>query len=156
MKISIILVTSVLFIILFSGCAEIPTNSPTSTPIITPADEILLSVFVIIDKPDDTMVYELFDKNPTQVGVYKFYLINPNIPGSGTFKKMDEISLERINESTFYGKKRITKINGTMCTGYPPINWIDGIASVEINQTEEEVAVTVHYWKTKIGIIGAS
>ena len=155
MKRSLISVTLVLFFISFSGCAEIPTNSPTPTPIITPVDDILVGVFVITDQPEDEMVYELMDRNPTQVSVYKFYLKDPEIPGSGTFEKMDEISLERINESTFYGKKRITKINGTMCTGYPPINWIDGIASVEINQTEEEVAVTVHYWKTKIGIIGA-
>lgn len=160
MKRLIISVTLVLFFILFSGCAEIPTNSPTPTPIITPADDILLSVFVLTDQPTDTMNYELMGGIPTEVGVYKFDLKRPEVPGSGAFEKLDVITLQKINNDTYYGSKLIKKIEDDLSIGYPSMehpkfgnqNFIDGKAVVRINQSKKEVNVTIHFWETLLRI----
>jgi hypothetical protein len=40
----------------------------------------------------------------------------------------------------------------TLCIGYPSTNIIDGKACVELDQSETEIEITVHYWKTSLGI----
>ena len=133
----------------------IPIPTPTPTPVSTPTPEISINVYVNTDQPTEPMTYELMDGTPTEVGVYRFCLREPKLAGTGAFEKVDEILLGKINESTLYGEKTIDKINATLCIGYPPVNWIDGNACVEIDQTKKEVNVTVYYWGTKIGILGA-
>lgn len=156
MKRLIISVTLVLFFILFSGCAEIPTNSPTPTPIITPADEILLSVFVLTDQPTDTMNYELMEGTPTNVGVYIYYLKDPRLAGSGVFEKIDTIPLKKLDNSTFYGEGVISKVNNTLCVGYPSTNYIDSKGCVNIDQSNERMNITVYYWKTTLPPVPSS
>lgn len=112
------------------------------------ADTILVHVYVLKDNPD--LHYVLREGNPESVGVYEFYYKKPNLPGSGAFRKIDSIRLNKLNETTFYGEKRIKKIDGILCIGYPSTNFIDGKACVKIDQSKREVSVTVHYWKTSL------
>jgi hypothetical protein len=122
-------------------------------------DVVLVDVTVKTDLPD-SMKYELIEGVPTAVGIYRFYLRDEEVPGSGVFEKVDTISLESVNGSCFCGKKLIdktkliSKTNETLCIGYPAVNFIDGKACVEINQSKKEENITVHYWKTLIGIAG--
>ena len=113
--------------------------------------EILVRVYVVKDPPIYTD-YELMEGTPACVGVYRYYLKDPMLPGTGTFELIDQIPLEQKFELTFYGEKRIKKIEDTLCIGYPPTNFIDGYACVRVNQTKEGVEATVHYWKTSIAV----
>lgn len=121
-------------------------------PIPAEENKILIRVHVLTDQPEDKFTYELMSGTPTEVGVYKFYLKRPDLPGSGTFEKVDVITLQKIENDTYYGGKFIKKINETLCVGFPPVNFIDGKACVEIDTNENETNVTVHYWETKIGL----
>lgn len=118
-----------------------------------PANTMLVHVSVLRDQPQPSSEYELREGEPNNVGIYEFYLKKPGVPGSGTFKKLGSISLDRLNQMEFYGQKRVKRIDGILCIGYPSTNLIDGKACVEIDQSENEVSVTVHYWKTSLGII---
>jgi len=153
----LVLVLSILAVS-FSGCVETELI-PTPTPVSTPTLEISINVYVKTDQPTDIMTYELMGGTPTEVGVYRFYLQDPKLAGSGVFEKIDTIPLEKINESTFYGEKLIDKINETLVIGYPfcrankqaPIqtsNVCYEEQGVVIDQSKEEVNVTVHYWVT--------
>jgi len=127
------------------GCAE-HWGQPTD-------NNILARVHVLIDRPAPGSEYELMEGEPKNVGVYEFYLKKPGLPGSGAFKKLDSIPLNRLNEAEFYGEKLVKRIGGALCVGYPSTNIIDGKACVEIDQGQDEVDVTVHYWKTRLGIL---
>lgn len=118
-----------------------------------PANAILVHISVLRDQPQPGSEYELREGEPKNVGVYEFYLKKPGVPGSGTFKKLGSISLDRLNQTEFYGQNTVKRIDGTLCIGYPSTNLIDGKACVEIDQSQDEVRVTVHYWKTSLGII---
>ena len=107
---------------------------------------VLVNVRVLTDEPP--ILYQLIEGTPSDVGVYEFYLERSDIPGSGVFKKLDSIALEKVRDNEFYGRKAISKIDGTLCVGYPPTNFIDGAACVKIDQSQKEVNVIVHYWKT--------
>ena len=123
-----------------SGCAAKTEN------------EILFHVRVLTDEPPDSY-HQLLEGTPDSMGVYEFYLEQPDMPSSGAFRQLDSIPLEKVNEE-FYGTKSINKIDGTLCIGYPSTNFIDGQACVKIDQTQNEVDITVHYWKTGIAIAG--
>jgi len=120
--------------------------------IYSPEEEgIAVNVYVLKDSPESN--YELREGTPNNVGVYEFYYKNPELPGTGTFKKLDSIPLNRINETAFYGEKSIRRINGTLCIGYPSTNFIDEKACVRVDQSQNVVNITVHYWETNIAII---
>lgn len=114
---------------------------------------LLIQVHVLTNAPNPNTNYELIEGSPQSIGVYEFYLKTPGIPGSGVFKKLDSIPLEKMNESEYFGKKSIKKIDGTLCIGYPSTNIIDGKAIVRIDQSQSEADITVYYWKTNLGII---
>lgn len=118
-----------------------------------PSDKkkILMHVYVLKDHPEPN--YELKEGIPKDVGIYEFYYKKPRLPGSGAFKKLDSIPLNKLNETVFYGEKFVKKINGTLCVGYPSTNFIDGKACVRVNQSQNEVNITIYYWKTNIIII---
>jgi hypothetical protein len=44
-------------------------------------------------------------------------------------------------------------IDGRLCAGFPSKSLIDRKTYVEVNQTQDEVRLTVHYWKTNIAIL---
>lgn len=113
---------------------------------------ILIHVHVLKDQPEPSSEYELREGEPKNVGVYEFYLKEPGIPGSGTFKKLDSISLDKVTKTEFYGRKLISRIDGNLCVGYPSTNVIDGKACVRVDQSQNEVNITLHYWKTSLGI----
>lgn len=135
-------ITFVLLAVVFSGCISSYSSSPNT---------VLLHITVINDYPSSDH-YEKIADNPTEVGVYEFYYTRPDLPGSGTFKKLDTITLQRKGYLRYVGEKKIDKIDRTLCVGYPPVNFIDGDACVEINQHLNEVSLEVHYWNCKIGI----
>lgn len=113
---------------------------------------MLVHVQVLKDQPEASGEYEIRQGEPENAGVYEFYLEKPGVPGSGIFKKLDSISLHKVNETEFRGKKLISRIDGTLCVGYPSTNLIEGKACVEVDQSRSEITVTVHYWKTSLGI----
>jgi hypothetical protein len=115
-------------------------------------NKIMVHVYVL-NKDNPEPRYEIKEGIPKNVGVYEFYYKNPELPGTGAFKKLDSIPLNRINETAFYGEKSITRINGTLCIGYPSTNFIDGKACVRVDQSQNETNITVHYWETNIAII---
>lgn len=141
----VLFMVSVVFLTLpiaIGGCtAQEPAN-----------DSIAVHIHVLKDQPQPGSEYEPKEGEPTNVGVYEFYLKKAGIPGSGTFKKLDSISLNKVNETEFYGKKLISKIDGNLCVGYPSTNLIDGKACVKVDQSRSEISITVHYWKTSLGI----
>lgn len=116
-------------------------------------NDILVHIHVLTDHPAPGSEYELREGKPKTVGVYEFYLKKPGIPGSGAFKKLDSISLDKLNETEFYGEKLVRGIDSALCVGYPSTNIIDGKACVVIDQSQNEVHITVHYWKTRLGIL---
>jgi len=118
-----------------------------------PANTILLHVHVLTDHPAPGSEYELREGEPKAVSIYEFYLKKPGIPGSGTFKKLGSIPLDKLSETEFYSEKFVKRIDGTLCVGYPSTNIIDGKACVEIDQGRDEVDITVHYWETRLGIL---
>jgi hypothetical protein len=120
-----------------------------AAPIPLTEEEILVHIYVLNDQPKSTE-YEVIEGIPTKVGVYRFYLEDPRIAGSGVFEKVDSISLKKINESTYYGIKLVKKISETLCIGYPSTNYIDGKGCAGMDQSKEEVEVTVHYWKSTL------
>ena len=120
--------------------------------IYSPEEKCLVAhVFVFKDSPESN--YELIEGTPNNVGVYEFYYKKPKLPGTGAFKKLDSIPLDRINETAFYGEKSIRRIDGTLCIGYPSTNFIDGKACARVDQSQNVVNITVHYWETNIAII---
>ena len=120
--------------------------------IYSPEEEgIAVNVYVFRDVPESN--YELREGTPNNVGVYEFYCKKPELTGTGAFKKLDTIPLNRINETVFYGEKSIRRINGNLCIGYPSTNFIDGKACVRVDQRQNETKIIVHYWKTGIVII---
>ena len=112
-------------------------------------EEILIKVCVIKDEP--IRGYALIEGEPTAVGVYRFYLEKPEVPGSGRFEKIDEIPLTKV-DGKYCGEKLVKKINGTLVVGYPSTNYIDGRACVEVDQSKDIVNVTVHYWKSMLAV----
>ena len=112
---------------------------------------ITVHVYVLKDFPESN--YELREGSPNNVGVYEFYYKKSRLPGTGTFKKLESIPLNRINETAFYGEKSIRTINGTLSIGYPSTNFIDGKACVRVDQSQNETNITLHYWATNIAII---
>ncbi|MCK4348078.1 MAG: hypothetical protein KAW47_05620, partial [Thermoplasmatales archaeon] len=112
---------------------------------------ITVNVYVFKDSAESN--YELREGTPSNVGVYEFYYKKPKLSGTGAFKKLGSIPLNRINETAFYGEKSVRRINGTLCIGYPSTNFIDGKACVRVDQSQNEANLTVHYWETNIAII---
>lgn len=142
MKKSVLLLifVSAIIVVIIAGCIYSPEEKG-----------ITAHVYVFKDSPESN--YELREGTPNDVGVYEFYYKNPKLPGTGAFKKLDSITLNRINETAFYGEKSIRRINGALCIGYPSTNFIDGIACVRVDQSQNVVNITVHYWETNIAII---
>lgn len=136
----IVSVTILTLPIALLGCVQQPANS------------ILVHVRVLTDHPLGSG-YELREGEPRTVGIYEFYLKKPGLPGSGSFKKLDSISVNKVNDTEFYGEKLVKRIDGTLCLGYPSTNIIDGKACVEIDQSQNEVNITVYYWETRLGIL---
>lgn len=118
-----------------------------------PANSILVHVRVLTDHPAHGSEYELREGEPKSVGIYEFYLKKPGLPGSGTFKKLDSIPLNKVENTEFCGEKLVKRIDGILCVGYPSTNLIDGKACVEIDQSQDEVNVTLYHWETKLGIL---
>ena len=137
----LLLIGALVLVSFFSGCINMEEDK----------NKMLIHVYVKQDQPKSG--YAAMEGIPTKVGIYRFYLENPDVPGSGRFEKLDEIPLERKNRQ-FYGEKLVKKINDTLCIGYPPVNYVDGMACVEIDQSEKEANVTVHYWRTMMGVSG--
>lgn len=136
-----------LLTVTLAGCVGENENS---------ANTMLVHVSVLRDQPEPSSEYELREGEPKNVGIYEFYLKKPGVPGSGTFKKLGSISLDKSNEMEFYGQKWVKRIDGILCIGYPSTNLIDGKACVEIDQSQNEVDITIHYWKTTLGILSRS
>ena len=111
--------------------------------------EILIKVCVIKDEP--MRGYVMIGSEPTAVGIYRFYLEKLGVPGSGKFEKVDEIPLTKVN-GKYCGEKFVEKINDTLVVGYPSTNYIDGRACVEVDQSKDEVNITVHYWRSLIAV----
>ena len=132
-------------VVTLAGCLEHWTQ-PT-------ANNILVRVHVLTDSPSPDSEYELREGEPRTVGIYEFYLKKPGVPGSGTFRKLGSISVNKLSNTEFYGEKLVKRIDGTLCVGYPSTNIIDGKACIEIDQSQDEVDITVHYWKTRLGIL---
>lgn len=118
-----------------------------------PVNTILLRVHVLTARPAPGTEYELREGEPKAVGIYRFYLEKAGVPGSGAFKKLDSISLDKLNETEFCGEKLVRRTDGVLCIGYPSTNIIDGKACVEIDQSQNEVDITVYYWETKLAIL---
>ena len=118
-----------------------------------PTGQVLVKVHVLADVPPSGSEYKLKSGQPRKAGVYEFYLKQPALPGSGAFKKIDSIRLKKTGDAEFYGEKRIKVIDGVMCVGYPSTNLIDGKACVEIDQNQDEIEITIHYWETSLGIL---
>lgn len=116
-------------------------------------EDILVKVHVLMDSPPPGSNYVLMKGEPKRVGVYEFYLKDPGLPGSGRFTRLDSISLKRLSSTELYGENQISRISGTLCIGYPSTNIIDGKAIVELDQSKTEIEITVHYWKTSLGIL---
>lgn len=116
-------------------------------------DNIMVRVHVLADQPQISN-YVLRDGDPENVGIYEFYLERPDLPGTGAFRQLDSISLDGVNETEFYGEKRVPRIDGILCIGYPSTNFIDGKACIKIDQDQNEINITIHYWKTDVAIIG--
>lgn len=114
-------------------------------------------------------LYQPRENVPTEVGVYRFYLRNPEEPWTGTFELLDTIPLQGLGENLYFGKNVIDKlgevvrypdtnipIDNALTIGYPSVghplrgdqNCIEGRAVVEIDQSKNEVVVLVHYWET--------
>ena len=110
-----------------------------------------LRVYVLTDTPNST-IYEALNGTPTTVGIYEFYLKDPLIPGSGDFRLIDQIPLEMVNQTCYYGEKWVEFDCGAVCVGFPSTNFVDGIAVAPLN--ENDSTVIVHYWRCKIGILG--
>jgi hypothetical protein len=127
---------------------------------------INIKVYVKLDPPPDNVPeglpvrYKLREGTPTEIGVYRFYRMVPDVPGTGTFERVDTIPLEKMDELTFYGEKIVDKIRtflriglgswgeeNVLCIGYPSINYIDGKGCVRIDQWKNEVIITVYYWE---------
>lgn len=154
MKKSLVLL---LLVILFlaSGCI-------TESSVINPPekDKILVYIYVLKDEPEYKSTYKLMNGTPIEVGVYKFYLEHADLPGTGIFEKVDVITLKKISDNEYYGKKYIKEINETLCIGYPSMNhpvfgnqnFIDGKAVVEIYENSKEVNMTVYFWETWLRI----
>jgi len=136
----IVSITILTLSIALLGCVQQPPNS------------ILVHVQVLTDRPAGNG-YELREGEPETVGIYEFYLKEPGLPGSGTFKKLNSISVDKLDDTEFYGEKLAKRIDGTLCVGYPSTNIIDGKACVEIDQSQDEVNITVYYWETRLGIL---
>lgn len=145
-KKSVIAIIILLSAGLIAGCVMKDESKP-------PANEntILMHIYVFTDHPEPN--YELKEGIPENVGIYEFYYKDPKLPGSGAFKKLGSVPLNKLNESVFYAEKQVKRINGTLCVGYPSTNFIDGKACVRVNQTQNEANITVHYWETDIIII---
>ena len=141
------LILAVAWVLAMVGC-----TTPEEVP---GEDEILVEVHVLTDQPE-TADYEPKEGEPESVGVYEFYLKEGGVPGTATFRQLDSIPLDKMGAADFNGTKIIKKIEGTLCVGYPPINFIDGKACVEIDQSQSQVNITVHYWETRIAITGGS
>ena len=146
LKISVLSVLVLLSATIITGCITKENLESSANK-----NNILMHVYVFKDTPESN--YELRKGTPNNVGVYEFYYKKPALPGTGAFKKLDSIPLNRINETAFYGKKSVRRINGTLCVGYPSTNFIDGKACVRVDQSQNETNITVHYWKTDIAII---
>lgn len=131
---------SAIIVVVIAGCIYSPEEKG-----------ITAHVYVFKDSPESN--YELREGTPSNVGVYEFYYKKPKLPGTGAFKKLGSIPLNRINETAFYGEKSVRRINGTLCIGYPSTNFIDGKACVRVDQSQNEANLTVHYWETNIAII---
>lgn len=148
-KWNVVLNAQIVLILLFAvaavGCVG-PGGQPAE-------NGVLVCVHVLADHPAPGSGYELREGEPKNVGVYEFYLKKPGLPGSGAFKKLDSIPLNRLNEAEFYGEKLVKRIDSALCVGYPSTNIIDGKTCVEIDQGQDEVDITVHYWKTRLGIL---
>jgi len=113
---------------------------------VTSGSNMLIDVRVLTDKPQPG--YEPLPGQPSEVGIYEFYLQQPDLPGSGSFRKIGSIALQPIGPGEYRGSGQVAKIDGTLCVGYPPLNFIDGQACVKIDQALPQVEVTVHYWKS--------
>ena len=135
----LLIFVSAVVVVVIAGC------------IYQPEEDIAVNVYVLKDLPESN--YELREGTPNNLGVYEFYYKKSNLPGTGAFKKLDSIPLNKINETAFYGTKSIRKINGTLCIGYPSTNFIDGKGCVRVDQSQNETNITVHYWKTNIATI---
>jgi hypothetical protein len=113
---------------------------------------IWVHVHVLLDQPDN-IDYQIREGKPKSAGVWEFYFKQPNLPGTGAFREVDSIPLVEAEGGRAYGEKYIKRIDGWLCVGFPSTNFIDGKTCVEINQTQDEVSLTVHYWKTNIAIL---
>lgn len=142
-KLLTVTVLVLLLAVIIGGCV-IKKNLDSSAN----KNNILMHVYIFKDPPESN--YEIRKGTPNNVGVYEFYYKNPKLLGTGAFKKLDTISLNRINETVFYGEKSIRIINGTLCIGYPSTNFIDGKACVKVDQSQNETNITIHYWNTDI------
>lgn len=140
-----LLLVSVLFLLACASCAP---HSPSDT-----SDRILVRVRVLTDKPLSTSEYRLKDGTPRKVGVYRFYLKQPDLPGSGAFEQVDSIRLKKTDGGQFYGEKWIKRTEDTLCVGYPATNMIDQEACVQIDPGQSEIDVVVHFWETRLGIL---
>jgi hypothetical protein len=127
-------------------------------------NKIRIHVYVKLDPPPEGAIneikYKLREGVPTEVGVYRSYS-----PGYWLYERLDTIPLEKVDELTFYGAKSVNKTNpvlvyehdnlqmydNALCVGYPGIKYcgglIDGITFIRIDQSMEEVTVTVYYWE---------
>ena len=117
-------------------------------------DVILVGIQVVKDEPDN-VDYQVKEGEPDSVGVYRFYFEKEGLPGTGAFQELDSIPLHKSSKTKdeFHGSKGVKRIDGVLCVGYPPTNFIDGKACIRIDQTQDEVNVTVHYWETSIAIL---
>ena len=136
----LLIFVSAVIVVVIAGCIYSPEEKG-----------ITAHVYVFKDSPESN--YELREGTPNNVGVYEFYYKKPELLGTGAFKKLNSIPLNRINETAFYGEKSIGRINGTLCIGYPSTNFIDEKACVRVDQSQNVVNITVHYWETNIAII---
>ena len=116
-------------------------------------DTITVHVNVLLDQPQNPG-YRLRSGQPQTAGIYEFYLKNPDLPGSGAFREIDSIPLHEVKQGEYYGEKTLNKIEGQLCVGYPSTNFIDGKSCIKIDQSLQEADITLHYWETKVGIIG--
>lgn len=114
----------------------------------------MVNVTVTVDPPPPDTGYAPLGGEPAEAGVYEFRLERPDVPGSGAFNKIDTIALQRSGPAEFKGSKTIAKIKGTMCVGYPPVNFIDEKACVTIDQSKSQATVVVRYWKLQFAIGG--
>jgi len=133
-------------------------------------NKISIYCIVVADQPKSPGTYELRDGVPTTVGIYRFYRREPKEHWTGTFELLDTIQLQEIGENIYFGMGVVNKlgeevedprdplglspIDNALTIGYPmgsrwgDLNWIDGKATVKIDQSKMEAVVLVHYWET--------